>query len=72
MANSSLNVNITIVVTFLAGLVLFVSKLKFVFKIFDSKAQVTVFNYSLALRLVASGLACGEFDKNLLTLQNIR
>ena len=54
MANSSL-VNITIVVTFLAGLLLFVSKLKFVFKIFDSKAQVTVFNYSLALCLLASG-----------------
>ena len=55
MANSSLDVNITIVVTFLAGLILFVSKLKFVFKIFDSKAQVTVFNYSLALCLLASG-----------------
>ena len=55
MANSSLDVNITIVVTFLAGLLLFVSKLKFVFKIFDSKVQVTVFNYSLALCLLASG-----------------
>ena len=57
MANSSLDVNITIVVTFLAGLLLFVSKLKFVFKIFDSKVQVTVFNYSLALCLLASGEA---------------
>ena len=55
MANSSLDVNITIVVTFLAGLLLFVSKLKFVFKIFDSKVQVTVFNHSLALCLLASG-----------------
>ena len=55
MANSSLNVNISIVVTFLAGLLLFVSKLKFVFKIFYSKAQVTVFNHSLALCLLASG-----------------
>ena len=55
MANSSLNVNITIVVRFLAGLLLFVSKLKFVFKIFYSKAQVTVFNHSLALCLLASG-----------------
>ena len=52
---ASLNVSIAIVVTFLAGLLLFVSKLKFIFKIFDSKAQVTVFNYSLALCLLASG-----------------
>ena len=38
------------------GLVLFVAKMRFVFKVVQAKTDLNVFNYSLALRLIVSGM----------------
>ena len=47
--------NIAIVLTFLAGFLLYLAKLRVVIKILAAKTQVNVFNHSLALCLFASG-----------------
>ena len=42
------------------GLVLFVAKMRFIFKVVQAKTDLNVFNYSLALRLIASGMVSGR------------
>ena len=41
------------------GLVLFVAKIRFIFKVGRAKTDFNVFNYSLAIRLIASGMVKG-------------
>ena len=48
---------VPILVAISLGLLLFVAKMRFVFKIVRAKTDFSVFNYSLALRLLASGIS---------------
>ena len=43
------------ILAFLAGFFIFVAKIKFVQRVVSAKADVNIFNYTLALCLVASG-----------------
>ena len=47
---------IPILVAISLGLLLFVAKIRFIFKVCQAKTDFNVFNYSLAIRLIISGL----------------
>ena len=46
---------VPILVAIFLGLLLFVAKMRFISKVVQAKTDFNVFNYSLALRLIASG-----------------
>ena len=48
-------VKVPILVAISLGLLLFVAKIRFIFKLGRAKTDFNVFNYSLALRLIISG-----------------
>ena len=51
---------ILILVAISLGLIHFVAKMSFIFKDVKAKTDLNVFNYSLALRLIASGMVRGR------------
>ena len=63
---------VPILVAIFLGLLLFVAKMRFIFKVVQAKTDFSVFNFSLALRLLASGIELGKgLDMNLNTVHYI-
>ena len=53
---------VPILVAIFLGLLLFVAKMRFIFKVVQAKTDFSVFNFRLALRLLASGMDLEEKD----------
>ena len=63
---------VPILVAIFLGLLLFVAKMRFISKVVQAKTDFSVFNFSLALRLLASGTELGKgLDMNLKSSTNI-